>query len=195
MSRKSLLQGVKYRPVGRGQQTRRAWVNRTILTAPRVWLEERLGPLALFESFDDNVEEARLPPATAADDTSASDAAGGNDAMHELGPLGGDLDPVRFAPPMMLMAPPHGIWRTANGIRIEEAADMCIVPNPDPETRSSSSVSIFRYSDTRLIPVALAWSSPRGKVVNDGPPQQNAFCIPPELLVLVHPQVDRFEAG
>jgi putative DNA primase/helicase len=40
---------VGYRPVGAGQKDRRGWFDMTIISDPRAWLEERLGPLAKYE--------------------------------------------------------------------------------------------------------------------------------------------------
>ena len=48
MSRKSLPE-VRYRPTGRGQQTRRALVLPAFLPESREWLEEQFGELGLFE--------------------------------------------------------------------------------------------------------------------------------------------------
>jgi putative DNA primase/helicase len=41
---------ISYRPAGRGQQTRRAAFDPSIVGNPRAWLEERLGPLVHFEA-------------------------------------------------------------------------------------------------------------------------------------------------
>lgn len=45
---------VRYRPVGTGQKDRRGWFNPTMITDPRTWLEERLGPLATYELLVEN---------------------------------------------------------------------------------------------------------------------------------------------
>jgi hypothetical protein len=40
---------VRYRPVGGGQKDRNARFDQTMISDPRAWLEDRLGPLAKYE--------------------------------------------------------------------------------------------------------------------------------------------------
>jgi putative DNA primase/helicase len=40
---------VSYRPVGRGQKDRKALFDQAVIGDPRTWLEDRLGPLAMYE--------------------------------------------------------------------------------------------------------------------------------------------------
>ena len=40
---------IPYRPVGGGQKDRNARFDQTMISDPRAWLEDRLGPLAKYE--------------------------------------------------------------------------------------------------------------------------------------------------
>ncbi|NPD66059.1 hypothetical protein HN018_19560 [Lichenicola cladoniae] len=80
------FQMIRYRPVGRGQQTRSAHVLESRLAGCRDWLEELLGSLALFEVTDPPREPPPPPFATSDDpppwepseaDLSSPDAAEG----------------------------------------------------------------------------------------------------------------------
>jgi len=177
-SQKSPYFPCSYRPVGRGQQTRQAWFNPRMVPDPRAWLEERLGLLAFFEMAE---KESANGGAIAMN----SQATENNHMAYGTEDADDGLDPSSVYPPMMLFAPPAGMWRTANGVRVVEAATPRIVRDQRKKRAAPSVVSLLSYEDRRLERVSLEWSEPQGYVVRDDA-RLPIPALPPGLIVLIH---------
>jgi len=169
----------RYRPVGRGQHTRQAWFNPHMVSDPRAWLEERIGPLAMFdmaENMNINGSASAMNTATAENSSMPDGTDDGNDG----------LEPSSVYPPMMLITQPVGLWRTANGMRIVESAIPRIVREQDQKLASPRAVSLLRYAERHLERVSLEWSEPQGYLERDDEPQTATPASWLSFIALIH---------
>jgi putative DNA primase/helicase len=135
MSPKSGLVGVSYRPEGRGQQQRRAYVRPDLVAGVRAWLTERLGPLAQCDepSLPDPIispavakaaHPAPKPPSAQEPPMPANDAPL---PAARIEPLRPDevYPPLKPHSPIM---PIEGVWRVTTG----KGPPRVIITSPEP---------------------------------------------------------------